>query len=116
LWSGTEKRSLGDFELLLGAVIGPIIAGIFPVLLLFASRRRGELLPGTVYRAIGQPWLLTVINFLFLAGLILHALLFFHDPVERILAGGIGLGLMVMTVAIARSGAFSRSLAWVNPI
>jgi hypothetical protein len=42
----------------LGIIVVSLVAGIFPLLLLIASRRKGDYVPRTVYRPLGHPVLL----------------------------------------------------------
>lgn len=104
----------GSFVLLSslrGVLIAPLIAGIFPVLLLVASRQKGEVVPGVVYRFLGQPWLLASIYLLFMASIFLHGLVIWQDLGQRIVAIMVGLLMVGATIAIVRRGAFARRMA-----
>ena len=95
----------------MGGVLGAsIFAGIFPMLLLAASRRRGDLLPAGVHRLIGHPLLLGAVYLLFLAGVWVHGLVIWQSPVERLAAVVCGLLVLVMTVLTLKKGAFRRRL------
>lgn len=102
----TERASFAGTLKIIGALVVPILGGVFPVLLLISSRRRGELLPRTVYRVLGQPWVLALIYLLFLGSVILHALFFYQTPMPRLLAGGVGVLVIGMTVAMVRAKVF----------
>jgi hypothetical protein len=93
-----------------GVVGASIFAGIFPVLLLAASRRKGDLVPEVVYRWAGHPLLLTAVYLLFLAGIWLHGLVIWENPVQRLAAVICGLLVLIMTLLIIRKGAFRRRL------
>ena len=91
----------------LGVIVISLLGGIFPVLLLIASRRKGEVVPGVEYRFLGHPLLTTGIYLLYLTGLFLHGLVIWEDLAQRlaaILVGGLMLGF---TVALAYKGAFA---------
>lgn len=90
----------------LGVMVHSLMSGIFPALLLIASRRKGDLVPGVSYRVLGHPLLLGGIYLLFLSNLFLHGLLIWEHPLVR--AGGVLIGLLVfgVTIAIIRRGAF----------
>lgn len=116
VWATAEGLLLGHNEsfagvMNLGGVLGAsIFAGIFPVLLLAASRRKGDLLPAVVYRLIGHPLLLGAVYLLFLAGVWIHGLVIWQNPVERLAAVLCGLLVLIMTVLALKTGAFRRRL------
>lgn len=91
----------------LGVMVHSLMSGIFPVLLLAASRRKGELVPGVSYRTLGHPLVIGGIYLLFLANLFLHGLVIWEEPLVRV--GGVLMGLLIlaMTAAIVRRGAFA---------
>jgi hypothetical protein len=94
-----------------GGVVGAsIFAGIFPVLLLIASRRKGDLLPAVVYRLIGHPLLLGAVYLLFLAGVWIHGLVIWQAPMERLAAIISGLLALAVTLLTLKQGAFHRRL------
>lgn len=94
----------------LGAIIAPLLAGIFPVLLLAASRRKSEITPGVVYRLLGHPLLLSGIYLLSLASLFVHGLLIWEDPAQRAAALVVGVVMVAVTIIMARQGAFARRM------
>jgi amino acid permease len=91
----------------LGVMVHSLMAGIFPVLLLAASRRKGELVPGVICRALGHPLVVGGIYLLFLSNLFLHGLLIWQHPLER--AGGVLVGLLMLgvTIMMIRRGSFA---------
>lgn len=94
-----------------GGVLGAsIFTGIFPVLLLAASRRKGDLLPATVHRLAGHPLLLGAVYLLFLTGIWVHGLVIWQAPVQRLAALMCGLAVLIMTLLTMRKGAFYRRL------
>ena len=92
----------------LGVMVHSLMSGIFPVLLLSASRRKGEIVPGVSYRALGHPLLIGGIYLLFLGNLLLHGLLIWEEPFMRL--GGVLMGvlILVVTIVMTRRGAFAR--------
>jgi hypothetical protein len=90
-----------------GTIVVSLLAGIFPVLLLAASRRKGEYVPAAVHRILGNPVLLGAIYLLFLASVLLHGLLIWDDPPQRAGALIAGAVTVAMTVLMARRGAFA---------
>jgi amino acid permease len=94
----------------LGVATSTLAAGIFPVLLLMAGRRKGERLPGVVYRFLGHPLLAAGIYVLFLASLLVHGLVIWTSPAER--AGALLVALLTLgaTVIMLRQRVFAPRL------
>lgn len=92
----------------LGVMVHSLMSGIFPALLMVASRRKGDLVPGVSYRFLGHPLIIGGIYLLFLGNLFLHGLVIWQHPLMR--AGGVFMGLLIfgITVAMVRRGAFAR--------
>jgi amino acid permease len=100
----------GSFAMVLslvGIVCVPLMAGIFPVLLLVASRRKGEFVPGVVYRFLGHPLLITTIYLCFMAPIFLHGLFIWQNPVQRGSTLIIGFVVLAATMLMVRQGAFA---------
>lgn len=91
----------------LGVMVHSLMSGIFPVLLLIASRRKGELVPGVSYRVLGHPSVVGGVFVLSLSNLLLHGLLIWEHPLQRV--GGVLVGLLVLgvTVSMIRRGIFA---------
>jgi hypothetical protein len=79
---------------------------VFPVLLLAASRRKGEYMPGIAVRLLGHPAVLAGLYLLFVAGILLHGLVIWQDPFQRAAALLTGAITLVATGLIIRRGAF----------
>lgn len=100
----------GSFAGLLGftGVISlPLLGGIFPVLLLAASRRKGDFVPGVVYRWLGHPVTLAVLYVLFIASIFVYGVFIYQSPLERVLLIGVGLAIAGMTALMLARGALS---------
>ncbi len=93
-----------------GIIVVSLLAGIFPVLLLVASRRKGEYMPTTVHRLLGHPLLLGGIYLLFLGSVLVHGLVIWQEPWLRAGAVLVAAGIVAMTIRMARNGTFSRRL------
>jgi hypothetical protein len=90
-----------------GVLVISILAGIFPVLLLLSSRRKGDFVPARTLRFLGHPLVAGSLYLLFLGNLLLHGLWIWKHPIERacaLLAAGLVVGV---TVQIRRHGGFS---------
>jgi hypothetical protein len=94
----------------IGVIVASLVAGIFPVLLLVASRRKGDHVPMMVNRRLGHPALLAGLYLLFLGSLLLHGLVIWKPPWLRAGALLVAAGTVVMTVRMARDGTFSPRL------
>jgi hypothetical protein len=104
LFTGSE--SFAEPLSFIGVVVIALLAGIFPVLLLRSSRRRGDTVPTVVYHFIGHPIFLVIIFLLSLTGVILHGLFIWDDPLLRGLALAAAAVIIGMTFNAWRGGAF----------
>jgi hypothetical protein len=91
-----------------GLLANSVVAGVFPVLLLVSSRRKGDLVPTVVIHALGHPLVVTGIYLLFLGILFLHGIVIWSNPGERAAALSVGLLVIAVTIAMIRQGAFTR--------
>ncbi|HEY9767394.1 MAG TPA: hypothetical protein V6C71_02660 [Coleofasciculaceae cyanobacterium] len=66
-----------------GLIGNSLVGGIFSILLLLSSRRKGEIIPATVINQLDRPWLLAGIYSLFVAILLIHGLLIWHSAIAR---------------------------------
>lgn len=90
-----------------GVLGNSLVGGIFPVLLLASSRRKGELVPGVVFQILNHPLLIAGIYSLFLAILLLHGLFIWENPVARISAICVATLSLGATLVMGRNGAFT---------
>jgi hypothetical protein len=99
----TDSGSFTGLLGFIGVIIVPLLGGIFPVLLLYASRRKGERVPTAVYRFLGNPVLLTAIYVVFLLSILLHGLVIWTDPLQRILAVATSVMVVAMTITMRKT-------------
>ena len=90
----------------LGLIVVSLLGGAFPVLLLVASRRKGEVIPQVVYRSLGNPLLLAGVYLVGVGGLFLHGLVIWQSPFERLVALLTGILILAMTLTMYRRGVF----------
>jgi hypothetical protein len=90
-----------------GVIANSVTAGIFPVLLLVASRRKSDYVPAVVYRLLGHPAFTIGIYALSLVNLLLHGLVIYRDPWMRACALLLGLVVIGATARMIRGGAFA---------
>jgi hypothetical protein len=91
-----------------GVIANSLTAGIFPVLLLYSSRRKGDFVPAVVYRFLDHPLFMTTVYLLFLANLFLHGLFIWKDTLARSTALILGFSVIVVTVVMIRRRVFDR--------
>jgi len=90
-----------------GVIVNSLTAGIFPVLLLVASRRKGDYVPAVVYRLLGHPGVAFGVYCLFLVNLFGHGLFIYRDPWSRGTAILVGVGVLGLTAVMLRRRAFA---------
>jgi hypothetical protein len=93
---------------LLGVIVVSLLAGLYPVLMLVSSRRRGEYAPEVVHRFFGWPAILAAVYVLFLGVLVVHGAVIWTDPARRVGAFAAAIAMVVIPVMLLRSGAFAR--------
>ncbi len=106
----TEAGSFTGPLSFLGVIVISLLGGTFPVLLLIASRQKGEVVPGVVYRFLGHPVVVIGIYLLYLASLFLHGLIIWDNPLHRAAAMLVGGLILVVTVVLACRGTFAPRL------
>ena len=90
-----------------GVLGNSLVGGIFPVLLLVSSRRKGELIPGVVFKILNNPLFSVGIYSLFLAILLIHGLFIWENLVARICALSIAALSLGATLVMKHYGAFA---------
>jgi hypothetical protein len=91
-----------------GVIALPLLGGIFPVLLLAATRRKGDYVPGLVLRFLGNPIVLGGIYLLFLGSIFVYGLFIFEGIVERAATLLVGIAVLVVTLIMLRRGALKK--------
>jgi len=94
----------------IGVIAIPILGGIFSTLLIHSSRRKGEMLPGRVFRFLAHPVVLATVFLVNLTGLLIHAWLW-EDAFQRFCALAAGLLTVGMAILAYRHGAFNRRMS-----
>jgi amino acid permease len=101
-------ESFSELMSFMGVVTVAILAGVFPVLLLVASRRKGENVPGFVLSFLAHPLVVGGIYLVAVGTLFLHGLFIWQDPFQRVVALFVGGVVLVTTALMVRKGAFAR--------
>lgn len=103
-----NRESFTEVLSFLGVLTVPALGGIFPMLMLAASRRNGEYVPGVVWRFLGHPLVASGIYAIFLAGVFLHGLVIWQDPWQRGAALLVGVLMIGVIFVLIYQGAFIR--------
>ncbi|BAZ10609.1 hypothetical protein NIES4071_24320 [Calothrix sp. NIES-4071] len=90
-----------------GVIGNSVVGGIFPIVLLISSRRKGEIVPGVVFSLLNHPIVLASIYTLFLGILFIHGLFIWSNPVARCSALSIAVLSLFATLVMKRYGAFA---------
>jgi hypothetical protein len=105
LW--TNRESFSQLLGIVGVLLLPLLGGIFPMLMLAASRRKGDHVPKLSLGLLGNPLVLTVVYLIYLGSIFAYGLFIWDDPIERFMAIGVGMVMMLVTYLVVRQGAFS---------
>lgn len=90
-----------------GVLTAPLLAGIFPMLLLVASRRKGEFLPSVVLRILGNPIIVGMVYLIFVGSIFLHGLVIWDNPIQRVAALVVGVIVLAVTAEMVRQRIFT---------
>lgn len=101
---GTYSGTVGFVGVLKGSLLG----GIFPMLMLAASRRKGEYVPGISFGFLDHTAVVIGIYLVFLASIFLHGLVIWQDLPAQLAALAVGLVALVMPIVFLRGGMFKR--------
>ena len=88
-----------------GTVAVPIFVGLFPPLLLMSSQRKGDLVPATISRHTGLPWIAAGVYLFFLLSMLLHGLFIWEHPVAQVLLVTSVVASLIVTILAIRRGA-----------
>jgi hypothetical protein len=105
LW--TEQESFIEPLAFVGVITIPLLGGIFPMLMLAASRRKGDYVPGWVWRFVGHPIVVIAVYLIFLTGILVYGLFIWSDPVPRLAALASAGVVLIVTFIVIRQGAFT---------
>jgi hypothetical protein len=101
-----DSSSFSALLSFLGVVSLSLLGGIYPIQLLLSSRFRGNVLPGAVYKILGNRILIAVIYIIFLSSILVHGLFIWSAPIERLGAILVGIFTITTTYSAYRGGAF----------
>lgn len=100
------KASFADPLAVVGTLAVPLLGGIFPMLLLAASRSTGEFVPASIVRVLRGPTAMGAVGLAFFIALVVQGFVIWHTPAEQA-ASALAAGVSAVVVWMAlRSGAF----------
>jgi hypothetical protein len=86
------------------------MGGAYPVLLLFASRKRGDYVPSLVIRLLGNRLVAGAIFILYLALIFFYGIFIYDNLLERLVTISVGVFMIIVTWLMIRRGAFQPRL------
>jgi hypothetical protein len=104
----TKRESFSGLIGILGVFLVPIMGGIFPMLMLAASRRKGDYTPKLAFGFLGNPLVLALVYLVYLGSVFVYGIFIWEDPIQRLMAIGVGVTMLVVTYLVIRQGAFAR--------
>lgn len=107
----TGQGSFTSFLGIIGALSLPMLGGMIPVLLLAATRRKGDFEPSLVSRLVGNPILLIAIYVFYLAAIFSYGLFIWKDPLPKILVIAIGIWVLGVTVRMLLRGTMNKRIS-----
>jgi amino acid permease len=103
----TKRESFSGLIGILGVFLVPIMGGIFPMLMLAASRRKGDYTPKLAFGFLGNPLVLTIVYLIYLGSVFVYGVFIWEDPIQRLMAIGVGILMLIVTYLVIRQGAFA---------
>ena len=101
-----DRASFAGPLSLIGTLTLPLLGGIFPMLLLAASRRRGDYVPSSAVPLLGNRAVVALVAAVFFIGVLVQGFLIWQRPVERLVASSAAVLMVGVAAIAARRGAF----------
>lgn len=102
----TDRESFTGALGLVGTLTAPLLAGVFPILLLAAARRRGGYVPIVTVPGLGRPTARVLVAAVFVAAIVAHAAVIWQAAPARVAAATVAVAAVALTVWVVRAGAF----------
>ncbi|CAA9562248.1 MAG: hypothetical protein AVDCRST_MAG70-1754 [uncultured Thermomicrobiales bacterium] len=110
----TGQESFAGLLGFIGAVVGPIVAGVFSMLMLVAARRKGDYAVDGGWRFLGSRAVVWVVCALFLTSVVFHGLFAWDDLLRRGVALVVSAVVVGLIVAIRRDAYVPRAVIEVR--
>jgi hypothetical protein len=102
----TDRVSFSWLLGIVGVLLLPLLGGIFPVLMLAASRRKGDYTPRLSFGFLENPLILIFVYLIYLGSGFIYGFFIWEDPIQRLIAIGVGIMTLIVTYLVIRQGAF----------
>jgi amino acid permease len=89
-----------------GTLTVPLVGGVMPMVLIVASRRRGDHVPPVAAPLVGHPLAAALVAALFLAAVLVHGIVIWDAPLARAAAFAVAAVMVGAIVGAWRIGAF----------
>lgn len=106
--SGNFARLLG----FVGVISLPLMGGIYPLLLLLASRNKGDYVPALVIKLLGNRLVVAAIFFVYLGLIFFYGIYIYTNILERLVTILVGVFTLIVTWTMLRRGAFQPRLVF----
>ena len=100
----TESSSFSGPLSVIGALTVPLLAGVFPVLMVAAARRRGDRVPQSWIGLVGRIPVVAALWLGAIVAIVVHVVIW-QPPVDRLVALLVGAATFAVTVLVLRRGA-----------
>jgi amino acid permease len=102
----SDRASFTSAVGIVSTITVPVLAGVFPMAMIVASRRKGDCALGPVWRLVGNPVVAAATSMFFFAALVLHGTVIWEGTLERGAALVVSAATGVAMVIAIRQGAF----------
>jgi amino acid permease len=109
-----DRESFAGPLSFLGVLTIPIVAGIFPMLMLKVARLKGDCAVGYAWRILGNPVVVALVSLLFLLGIVAHGLVIWDNPLQQAIALIVAAITVVFIVVTMRASLVPRAVAEVR--
>lgn len=103
----TNRESFSWLIGIVGVILLPLLGGIFPMLMLTASRRKGDYVPKLSFGFLGNPLVMAIVYLIYLGSVFAYGFFIWDDPIQRLIAIGVGIVVLIVTYLVVRQGAFA---------
>jgi hypothetical protein len=96
----TNRVSFSWLLGIVGVLLLPLLGGIFPMLMLAASRRKGDYTPRLSFGFLENPLILGFVYLIYLGSGFIYGFFIWEDPIQRLIAIGVGIMTLIVTYLV----------------
>ncbi len=111
---GLDRESFSGPLGFLGVIAAPLVAGIFSMMMLAAARRKGDCIVEYTWGFLGSRVVVIGVCAMFLAAILLHGLVIWQEPAQRVLALAVSAITVIFLVVAARGSMAPRVVAEIR--